>query len=403
VSVYKRKSVWWYKFRFANRVIRESTKSESKTLAKKAEGQRRRQLEEGFNDLGDKREERIQTISTTASKYLEEYTLKHRSPSFATYAVGHLTRLLGARMLIDISDDTVRQYQTWRLREGAAPKSINEEVGFLLRILEDRGDAIRIKLRRAKALKLKTGPGVGRAFSGEEKLKLIGAATPGKAPKDKQSQVGPRSPYILPALTIALNTGMRDAEIRNLTWGQIDFEKRFLTVGKSKTQAGEGRTIPLNTPLLTALLDHARWFTSKFGTASAEWYVFPGRLGRPAAGKKRPLDPCKPITSMKTAWRNVRTRAGVEGRLHDARHTLITELAERGEGDQTIMDIAGHVSRQMLSRYSHIRMEVKRRALDSLGTNPAFQGSAIVERMPVETTTQADSTTWGTKMGTPSS
>ena len=56
------------------------------------------------------------------------------------------------------------------------------------------------------------------------------------------------------------------------------------------------------------------------------------------------------------------------GRFHDTRHTLITELAESGAGDQTIMDIAGHVSRQMLARYSHIRMEAKRRALEAVGT-----------------------------------
>lgn len=30
------------------------------------------------------------------------------------------------------------------------------------------------------------------------------------------------------------------------------------------------------------------------------------------------------------------------------------------------MDIAGHVSRQMLARYSHIRMEAKRRALEAV-------------------------------------
>lgn len=35
------------------------------------------------------------------------------------------------------------------------------------------------------------------------------------------------------------------------------------------------------------------------------------------------------------------------------------------------MDIAGHVSRQMLSRYSHIRMEAKRKALDGIGTKSA--------------------------------
>jgi hypothetical protein len=35
-------------------------------------------------------------------------------------------------------------------------------------------------------------------------------------------------------------------------------------------------------------------------------------------------------------------------------------------GDEVIMSIAGHVSRAMLSRYSHVRMEAKRRALDEI-------------------------------------
>src|SRR5690349_11017372 len=79
------------------------------------------------------------------------------------------------------------------------------------------------------------------------------------------------------------------------------------------------------------------------------------------------LDPTRPITTIKTAWANAKKRAGVTGRLHDSRHTLITELAESGAGDQTIMDIAGHVSRQMLKHYSHIRMKAKREALDAVG------------------------------------
>lgn len=51
---------------------------------------------------------------------------------------------------------------------------------------------------------------------------------------------------------------------------------------------------------------------------------------------------------------------------HDNRHTLVTELAESGAGDEVIMSIAGHVSRAMLSRYSHVRMEAKRRALEEI-------------------------------------
>lgn len=44
------------------------------------------------------------------------------------------------------------------------------------------------------------------------------------------------SQAIDPALVIALNCGMRNGEIRHLTWGQIDFEKSLLTVGRAKTQ-----------------------------------------------------------------------------------------------------------------------------------------------------------------------
>jgi hypothetical protein len=35
-----------------------------------------------------------------------------------------------------------------------------------------------------------------------------------------------------------------------------------------------------------------------------------------------------------------------------------------GAGNEVIMIIAAHVSRAMLARYSHVRMEAKRRALD---------------------------------------
>ena len=68
-------------------------------------------------------------------------------------------------------------------------------------------------------------------------------------------------------------------------------------------------------------------------------------------------------------------------------HTLITELSESGAGDEVIMSIAGHVSRAMLSRYSHVRMEAKRRALDGNAVRqdaaeekrkegPRFEGAA---------------------------
>lgn len=146
------------------------------------------------------------------------------------------------------------------------------------------------------------------------------------------------SPCIYPALLVALNCGMRDAEIRRLTWDQIDFEKCFLTVGKSKTTAGTGRTIPLNGTLLDALVEHARWYVQRFGETRPEWFIFPG-------GGRFPKNPAEAITSLKTAWAMVRRKAGVKGRWHENSPTLITELAVPGAAAETIMEIAGHVSR----------------------------------------------------------
>jgi integrase len=250
-----------------------------------------------------------------------------------------------------------------RLKEEAAPKSVNEEVGFLLRLMGDAGEALRTRLRREKSLKLKVSQNVARAFTPVEKEKLLALA------KDSSSRKS-GSPAIYAALTLALNAGMRDAEIRNLTWAQVDLEKKFLTVGHSKTDAGEGRTIPLNSLLLTAILDHARWYTRRFGMTRPEGFLFP-------FGRSKHLDPTRPMTTLKTVWTNVRAKAGIEGRWHDTRHTLVTELSESGAGDQTIMDIAGHVSRQMLARYSHIRMEAKRKALESIVCKPVSVAAAV--------------------------
>ncbi len=351
MALFKRGKTWHYEFMFAQRRIRESAQTTSKTIAKLAEQNRRRELEAGFNGIQDKREDRIRSIRELSRDYLEDYRLRHKSVVFAEYAVDHIVRLLGPMMTIDVTEQTVTTYQITRLKEGAAPKSINEEVGFLLRLLGEPGDVIRARLRRRKVLKLTVPRGPGKAYSPAEKAAMLAAAK------------NARSRAIYPALMLALNTGERDSEIRHLQWERVDLVKAVLTVGESKTEAGEGRTIPLNSALLDVMIEYAKWYTKRFGTIRPEWYVFP-------FGKPRPTDPTRPMVTLKTSWGNVRKNAGVSGRWHDNRHTLITDLAESGAGDETIRDIAGHVSKQMLKHYSHIRMEAKRHALESILKKP---------------------------------
>jgi integrase len=341
--------IWWYNFTFAGRRIQESSKSRRKTVAQNAEKKRRQELERIFNDVTDRRQERVRSISDVATKFLDDYKLRNpKSATFAEYAIGHLKRLVGSMMVADVGDTAVKDYQTARLKEKSAPKPINEEVGFLLRMLEDQGDAIRVRLKRQKRLKLPVRRSVSQAFSPEQKAALLAAA----ATK--------RSPSIYPALMLALHAGIRDAELRKLHWTQVNLHKAIVTVGESKTEAGDGRTIPLNADVMAALVAHSRWYLKKFGETRPEWYVFP-------FGKPQPTDPTRPATSFKTVWAAIKKEAGVTGRWHDNRHTFITDLAESNEAsDETIRDMAGHVSKQMLKHYSHIRMEAKRRAVGAL-------------------------------------
>jgi hypothetical protein len=61
----------------------------------------------------------------------------------------------------------------------------------------------------------------------------------------------------------------------------------------------------------------------------------------------------------------------------------ITELCQNGLSDIVFNAIAGHVSGEMLQRYSHIRLEAKRKALDGL----EMQAHAIdtpAESQPVQ-------------------
>ena len=144
MSLSKRGKYWWYEFIFAGRRVRESSKSPSKTVAKVAEQQRKRELEEGFNNFTDNRRERVRTIADLADEYLTAYKLRHpQSAVFAEYAVNHVCRILGSRMFVDCNEATVTLYQNQRLKESAAPKSVNEEIGFLLRLMGDPGDLLR--------------------------------------------------------------------------------------------------------------------------------------------------------------------------------------------------------------------------------------------------------------------
>jgi len=87
------------------------------------------------------------------------------------------------------------------------------------------------------------------------------------------------------------------------------------------------------------------------------------RVAREAA--QEALKHQQSIRTAIAAWK--RAAAPVRGlRFHDLRHQAITEMAEAGASDATLMAVAGHMSRRMLEHYSHVRMAAKRTALEKL-------------------------------------
>jgi integrase len=165
------------------------------------------------------------------------------------------------------------------------------------------------------------------------------------------------------AAILCLNTTARGCELKGLQWSDVDLFTKTLTIRKSKTAAGE-RVLPL-TDVAVSALGRLRRRAEGFGTVEPSHYVFAAFVPKFKFSGKRVIDygvtgfdATRHLNSWRSAWRTLTKKSGSLGfRFHDLRHCAITQLAENGASDSTIMAIAGHVSRCMLERYSHVRTE----------------------------------------------
>jgi len=342
----RKSSVWWYQFRMAGRRIRESTGTDKATLARKAEERRRRELERALVGLpANEPERRIRTVREALRQYAETFPLHHRRSTVVVVEMRRkpLERLLGDFMTADLTEARILQYIAKRKGEGASNRTINMEIMLLSQALGSTWRALWPRVRR-----LEENRNAGRALSAEEEAKILEAA------------MHNQSPLIYPYLMVLLWTGLRAGEALGLTWGRVDLEHGEITVGSSKTAAGAGRVVPIAGPLRAVLEFYRGAMTARFGPLRDDWYVFP------ACRTKRAAVPERPALSLKTAWRSVCKAAGVKCRLHDLRHTFCSRMAERGVPEYVMIDLMGHVGAAMLRRYSHVRAEARRAAIEAL-------------------------------------
>jgi integrase len=298
-----------------------------------------------------------------SSQRIERANLKHLRPKFER------------RLVTDIQAEDVNRYQQVRMAEGAAPKTINLEVGTLRAIL--RRHRVWAEIQQDVRM-LPTLDDVGHAITLLEETSLLTACLQSRC----------RCLYI--AVMLALNTGMRYSEVRLLTWRQLDFAARILTVGKSKSPTGAGRAIPLNSRILSVL----EIWAARFPERQPAHFVFPSEkygaagqadsFGFTAGSVIYDTDPTQPIGNWKEGWERAKKRAGAilkgnvaEGesnplqcRFHDLRHTAVTRLLEAGIPYPVVASIMGWSAAtaiRMAKRYGHIGNEALRTAADVLG------------------------------------
>ena len=228
---YPGKKTWWYEFHFAGQKVRESAKTRSKEMARRAENARRRELEESYHGLKKRAAPRLFSAAAIEWLTLKKPSIAERSYAIEQANLKHLLPTFGRLLITDIDGKDISRYQQKRLEQKASPKTVSLEIGTLRAIL--RRNRLWAEIQPDVRM-LPTRDDIGQAISPAHDDKLL------KACADSRSR------SLLPAVTLALNTCMRHSEIRFLRWEQINFSNHYITVGKSKSDSGTGRVIPLN-------------------------------------------------------------------------------------------------------------------------------------------------------------
>ena len=132
---YKDSKVWWMDFIFDRSRVRESTKSRNKKLAEEIERKRRSELESGRMGLRKRARSRLFTLAAEDYLELKRPVLSERGWIIEQSNLKHLLPFFGSRLISDIDAADIDAYQKARLRDQAAAKTINLEIGTLRAIL----------------------------------------------------------------------------------------------------------------------------------------------------------------------------------------------------------------------------------------------------------------------------
>jgi integrase len=255
-------------------------------------------------------------------------------------------RHLGGIRLDKITDVMVKSYREKRLAQGVTARTVNKEaVAFyqVLKLANDRG--LISSLPRVRQLKQKPPP--KRALLAPEDVQCL--------LRHCEPEVTKNADLLKFYLRFLALTGAREKEALRIRWADVDFEKRFVTIGAdADTKNAQHRTVNFTPELHEILRDMsaARPPDSSF--------LFPS----PQRGPKD-----IPAHSLRESFRLVRSKAKMPWvGFHEFRHFFASQCVMAGVDFMTIASWLGHQDGGVLvgKVYGHLADEHKRRMADNL-------------------------------------
>lgn len=140
-------------------------------------------------------------------------------------------------------------------------------------------------------------------------------------------------PHLRDMARLALSTGLRESNVRELKWSEIDLINKHIIVPPEKSKNKKALNVPLNHDAIQVIKERI---------GKHHIYVFTYN------------DKCVWQCSTR-AWRKALKRCGLdEFRWHDLRHTWASWHVQSGTTLQELFELGGWSSFDMVLRYAHL-------------------------------------------------
>jgi len=162
---------------------------------------------------------------------------------------------------------------------------------------------------------------------------------------------GSKNEKLLAYVLQQLHTGMRPSEGAGIRWRHYDLDNHAVELPETKTTQ---RWVPVTAMVIEQV---ARIRPRR---CRPDDYVF---LPATASAYIRQ----RPNRYFRGAFTNAVATIGLEDfTMHDLRHTAASHMLMAGVDIRTIMEIIGHTTLEMLTKYTHLATEHKRTAVETI-------------------------------------